>query len=134
MTSATRLLTGLLAFAVAVSVVHYTDNFVNYDAYPQSGTLPNPPAWLVLGSWFLFTAFGIAGWLWFRRGEVRKASLCLAVYAGSGLVGFVHYSVAGATDLVWWRQTHIVIDIVCGIAILTFAVWAVRNERSLHVA
>ena len=42
----------------------------------------------------------------------------------SGLIGFGHYTVPGATDMVWWRQTHVVVDIVCGIAILGFALWA----------
>src|SRR4051812_16024030 len=55
-------LRALLGVAIAVSVVHYTDNFVNYDDYPQPTSGPAPSAGLVLGSWFLFTAFAIAGY------------------------------------------------------------------------
>lgn len=40
------------------------------------------------------------------------------------LVGFGHYAIPGAADMVWWRHTHIVADIICGIAILGFALWA----------
>jgi hypothetical protein len=39
-----------------------------------------------------------------------------------------HYTVDGATDMVWWRQTHIVLDILCGIAILAFAVRLARRR------
>jgi hypothetical protein len=124
--SATRLLTGLLSFAVAASIVHYTDNYLNYDAYPQSSSVPNPSAIIVLLSWFVFTSFGIAGYVLFCRGDITRACLCLAAYSGSGLVGIGHYTVPGATDLVWWRQLHIITDIFCGVAIFAFAVWAAR--------
>ena len=44
----------LLAVAVVVSIVHYVDNTVDYDAYPQptSGPAPSQPAIAV--AWFAF--------------------------------------------------------------------------------
>jgi hypothetical protein len=124
-----RELTALLAVAVAVSVVHYTDNTVNYTDYPQSVTLPNPSQTVVFLSWFLFTAFGVAGWLLFRQGRVERACLCLAVYSGSGLVGILHYGVGGTSRFPWWRHAHIAADIACGFAVIGFAVWAVVRLR-----
>jgi len=131
--TAAHRLTILLTVAFAVSVVHYVDNTMNYEAYPVSSSIPNPSQGLVGFSWFLFTAFGIAGYVLFRRGEIRRAALLLSVYSGSGLVGIGHYTVPGATDLVWWRQAHIVADILCGVAILAFAVWSVRTLRDAEV-
>lgn len=122
----TRVLLGLLGVAFAVSAVHYTDNYVNYDAYPQPGPddLPAPSATVVGVSWFVFTAFGGLGlWLWFRD-KVTAAAAALTAYSVSGLVGFGHYTAPGATDMVWWRHTHIVVDIICGIAVFGFAIWA----------
>lgn len=122
----TRVLLWLLGVAFVVSVVHYTDNYFNYADYPQAGPddPPAPSETLVGVAWFVFTGFGILGlWLWFR-GRVAGAALALAGYSGSGLVGFGHYAIAGATDMVWWRQTHVIIDIICGITILGFALWA----------
>jgi hypothetical protein len=49
----------------------------------------------------------------------------------SGLLGFGHYTAPGAFDMVWWRQLHVVVDIVCGVAILGFALWAARNATAL---
>ncbi|MEA2670813.1 MAG: hypothetical protein QOG45_1033, partial [Chloroflexota bacterium] len=39
---AVRILSVILAIAVVASIVHYTDNYVNYQDYPQARTLPNP--------------------------------------------------------------------------------------------
>jgi hypothetical protein len=132
---ATRILLWLFGVAFVVSVVHYTDNYVNYDDYPQPGpdALVDPSAAQIGFAWFLFTAFGVLGlWLWFR-GRITAACVALTGYSVSGLIGFGHYTVSGATDMVWWRQTHVVVDIVCGLAIFGFAVWtALRGPRPVE--
>lgn len=119
----------LLGVAIAVSIVHYADNVANYDAYPVPGSGPAPSKGLVAVSWFVFTAFGLGGFAFLRRGRVSRAAACFAVYSASGLVGLGHYTVAGATSMVWWRQLHIVADIVCGVAVLCFAVWLARRRE-----
>lgn len=122
----------LMTLAVAVSVVHYADNYVNYADYPQpdaGSALPNPPAWLVGGAWFVFTAFGTLGVWLFWRGRVVGGAVSIAVYSGSGLVGIAHYLVPGATGMVWWRQAHVVADIICGVLLFAFALWAVATRR-----
>ncbi|KRC52733.1 MULTISPECIES: hypothetical protein [unclassified Nocardioides] len=131
---ATRVLCWLLGIALVVSVVHYVDNYVNYDDYPlpaDDATIPAPSAGLVAFAWFLFTAFGGIGLLlWFRR-HITTAAIFLTGYSLSGLIGILHYTVPGASDMVWWRQTHVVADIVCGAAVLGFALWAARNSSEL---
>jgi hypothetical protein len=129
-------LVALLGVAFLVSVVHYIDNYVNYDDYPQGGIgpAPAPSATLVGLGWFVFTASGAVGlWLWLR-GRVTAASFFITGYSVSGLIGFGHYAVPGATSMVWWRQAHVVTDICCGIAVFGFALWAARNARELEAA
>ena len=116
-----RTLRIVLAVAVVVSVVHYADNYVNFDDYPQPSSGPAPSQAVIGGAWFVFTAFALTGYRLYRDGRLRPAALCLAVYSGSGLVGIGHYTVAGAADMPWWRQTHVVADILCGLAVLAFA-------------
>jgi O-antigen ligase len=132
-----RTLRIVLFTAVAVSVVHYLDNYFNYADYPQpeDGLAPSKP---VIGiAWFAFTAFAIAGYRAFAHGRERLAALLLAVYSGSGLVGFGHYSV-DMSGQPWWRHAHIVADIACGIAVLAFCLWSLRRpqaeRRALHRA
>jgi len=112
--------------AVAVSIVHYTDNYFAYDQFPQASGGPSPSRTVVGASWFLFTAFGLVGYALFRGGQVRRASVFLAIYSISGIIGIGHYSAAGMTDAVWWRQAHVIADIVLGLAVFGFAVWAAR--------
>lgn len=107
-------MTGATAVAVAVSIVHYADNTINYDAYPQPTSGPAPSRGLVAVSWFGFTAFAVAGYGLLRRGP-----------------GLGHYTVAGATSMPWWRQAHIIADIACGVAVLAFSVWLVRRRPPL---
>ncbi len=116
----------VLGAAVAVSIVHYVDNVTAIEAYPRSGTLPNPSDVTIAVAWFFFTAFAIVAVVFLRRGEDRIAALCLAVYSGSGLVGIGHYSVGGTSEFPWWRHAHIVSDIVLGVAVLVMAVRLAR--------
>jgi hypothetical protein len=127
---AVRILTVLLGVAVVVSVVHYTDNYVNYHDYPRSSSLPNPSATLVLLGWFAFTIPGLIGYVAFRRAATRASLLLLALYSGSGLVGIGHYLIPGATSMPWWRQLHVCADIACGLSMFAFTIWASRLVRA----
>jgi hypothetical protein len=117
----------LLGVAIAVSVVHYVDNFANWADYPHPPSGPDPSRAVIAGAWVVFTASALAGYVLLRRGHVTAAALCLALYSGSGLVGLAHYTVEGATDMPWWRQAHVLADILCGVAVLLFAVRLVRR-------
>jgi hypothetical protein len=132
---ATSVLLAILGTAVAVSVVHYVDNYVNYVDYPVPGPdnpVPVPSATLIAVAWFVFTALGALGvWLWFRR-RITAAAVALTGYSVSGLIGFGHYTAPGAFDMVWWRQAHVVADILCGFAVLGFALWAVAHRPALE--
>jgi hypothetical protein len=125
------LVLGVTLVGVAVSAVHYLDNVVNYDSFPQADAGPSPSRSFIAVSWFVFTAVAALAVWSHRRGADALAAVCLAVYSLSGLVGLAHYTVAGATDMVWWRQAHVVADIVLGAAVLfvAFAVWRSRGSR-----
>ena len=128
---AQTLLTWLLAVAIAVSVVHYADNYFNYEDFPH-GSGPEPSAGLVLAAWFILTPLGIAGWIFFRRGDPATAGLLLMAYSFSGLVGLGHFTVGGMTEEPAWRLAHVVADIVLGAAIFAFGLWSflsVREDR-----
>lgn len=128
---ALRVLLVLFGTTFVVSVVHYVDNVVNYADYPQPGPgePPAPSATLIGAAWFLFTASGLLGIRLFRRGRIVPAAWALAGYAVSGLIGLGHYTVSGATSMPWWRQAHVVADVLCGVLILGFAVWSVVALR-----
>jgi hypothetical protein len=125
---AVRILSVIFAVAVVASIIHYTDNYVNFDDYPPAKNAPASAA-LVLGAWFAFTAVGLAGYLLFRRRPSDLALLLLAAYSGSGLIGIGHYLVPGATSMPWWRQAHVCLDVASGIAMFSFVIWAAGARR-----
>ncbi len=126
---AVKTLTGILAVALVTSIVHYTDNYLAFDQYPQSDSGPAITDDTIWIAFVVLTAAGVAGYLLYRRGQIRPAVALLAVYSVSGLVGIGHYSAPGMSELAWWRHLHIGVDIACGIAVLAFAVWSARRER-----
>src|SRR3982751_6928808 len=131
---ARRILPVLFWTAVVVSIVHYTDNFANYDDYPH-GNGPEPSAGVVLAAWFVLTPFGLAGWWLYMRGRIRTGAMLLIVYSTSGLVGIAHYTVAGMTDQPAWGQAHVIADILLGAAMFAFALWSIvslpKTDRTL---
>jgi len=117
------------AVAVGVSVVHYVDNVVNYDAYPSGDALglPPPPVGVIAASWFAFSAVALFAIISLRQGRRRRAGTLLAAYSASGLVGIGHYLVEGAVHMAWWRQLHVCVDIACGAALVYVAVSLLRS-------
>jgi len=116
----------LVLMAIAVSIVHYTDNYTAYEEYPVADSLPNPSQTVVGTAWFVFTAFALAGLYFLWNGRHRAAGISLAAYSGSGLVGIGHYLAGGTGDFPWWRHAHIVADITLGIAVFASALYLVR--------
>jgi hypothetical protein len=124
----------LLGVAFLVSIVHYVDNTVNYADYPtaEPGTAQaslTPSQTLVGAGWFIFTAFGLLGLWLLAQGRVAAAAVSIALYSGSGLVGFGHYAVPGAMDMPWWRHAHVAADIVCGLLLFGYALWMATAGR-----
>ena len=131
---ATRFLLVAFGVAVAVPVVHYVDNVVNYADYPVAepgSSVPTLSRATVAVAWFVFTACGVLALYLWRRRSIVPASVALTAYSVSGLIGVGHYTVPGATDMVWWRQAHVVADILCGLVLLGFALWAARASTRL---
>jgi hypothetical protein len=131
---AVRTLSVILAVAIFASIVHYTDNAVNFEAFtPPPDSIPSSPG-IVVGFWFAFTAAGLAGYIRFRRAPSGVALALLSFYSGSGLIGIGHYLVPDATSMPWWRQGHVLLDIASGVAVLAFTLWAARARRDLRPA
>ena len=84
----------VISVSVVLSVFHYTDNYVSIETYPQ-------PDWVtgavVIISWIVFTAFGVAGYLLHRRGNLPWAHVCLVIYSYTGLSSIGHF-LSGSPD------------------------------------
>lgn len=112
--------------AFVVSVVHYTDNYVRFDEYPNDmpDTVTRPSIWQ---AWMVFTAFGVASWLLYDRGRRQLAAVCLAVYSVSGLIGPLHYTSGALSEFDVFQHFNIATDSLAGITCLVLAVWLLTH-------
>ncbi len=131
---ALKLLNVVFLAALLSSIVHYTDNYLAFDRFPQSDSGPRITKDMVWIAWIVFTTAGVAGYVLYRRGRILLASGLLAFYSISGLIGIGHYTAGGTSALEWWRHAHIGFDFAAGLAMFAFAVWSARTFRRRQTA
>lgn len=112
----------VLVVAFVISVVHYTDNTLRFDEYPNDidhlVTRPSIPA-----AWVVFTGFAVAAWLAYDRGQRRRAAVCVGVYSLSGLIGPLHYTSGALSEFDAFQHVNIATDTLAGLACLALAWW-----------
>jgi hypothetical protein len=119
---------GLVVLAsVVLSVFHYTDNYVSIETYPQ-------PDWVtgavVIVSWIVLTAFGVAGYLLYRNGSIPWAHVCLVVYSYTGLSSIGHFLYGSPDEFTTRGLVSASIDITLGALVLAITVWSILAHRS----
>lgn len=113
----------ILATAFVVSVVHYADNYVRFDRYALNPDSPIREPILIVVGWLLFTAFGVAGYVAYRRRRWWPTVALTALYSLSGLVSLVHYTDASPSAFDGAQNTLIVADVVAGVGVVGLALW-----------
>jgi hypothetical protein len=112
--------------SVLLTAFHFTDNYVSIETYPQ-------PDWVtgavVLVSWPLLTAFGVAGYVLYRRGWFGAANACLLVYAYTGLSSLGHFLSGSPGEFTTRGLVSVLIDGVAGSAVLAVTVWSILARR-----
>jgi hypothetical protein len=112
--------------SVLLTAIHFTDNYVSIETYPQ-------PDWVtgavVLVSWPLFTAFGVAGYLLYRRGRFATAHAFLLVYSYTGISSLGHFLSGSPDEFTTRGVVSVLIDGVAGFAVLAVAVWSILARR-----
>jgi len=119
----TNWLRAILLGTLVISIVHYVDNTVRYSDY-TGGKEVLVARWMVPAGWVLFTGFGLAGYLYFRRARWSPAALCLAVCSVGGLIDPAHFRDVSPSDFDALQITFITLNfLIGGIALFAFAVW-----------
>ena len=122
----TAIVGAVVGASIAITAFHFTDNYVSIDTYPQ-------PDWVteavVLISWPLLTAFGVAGYLLYRRGSFAVASACLLVYAYTGLSSLGHFLSGGPSEFTTRGLVSVLLDGAAGSAVLVVALWSIAAQR-----
>jgi hypothetical protein len=114
---------GLVVLAsVLLTAFHFTDNYVSIETYPQ-------PDWVtraaVLIAWPLFTAFGVAGYLLYRRGRFYLAHAFLLAYSYTGISSLGHFLSGSPDEFTTRGLVSVLLDGAAGAAVLGVTVWSV---------
>ena len=128
----TNALRVILAATIAISIVHYTDNTIRYDVY-TGGKSTYIKKWMIPVSWVLFTAAGLAGYVYFRRARWTRAAVCLALSSVGGLVDVGHFTSVSPSDFDAYELVFIFADFVIGgLVLFGFVVWITQTRVPLE--
>ena len=118
------LLAGILVASAVSTAVHYTDNYVFMEAYPQ-------PPWVtrlgIVAGWIVLTSVGALGYWLYRQGHRNLAYACLLVYSVTGLSTLGHYVYGGCSAFSTKTHVLIVTDGLTGLAVVGFVVWSAHG-------
>lgn len=116
----------VLVASVVLTTVHYSDNYLNFDSYPQPESLQR---WHVYAGWLVLTAIGVAGYALYERGHALPSYVCLVVYSYTGLSSLGHYLYGSMGEFTAKQHVFIAVDGLAGAAVITFVVWSVLMRR-----
>lgn len=123
------LLPSLLIVSVVSTSIHYTDNFLFFEKYPQ-------PEWITLPSiyisWIILTAIGVAGY-WLYRKRFWLAYVCLVIYSLTGLSSLGHYFYGAMSEFSAKMHLFIWTDGLSGLAVLGFTLWSGLIRKVLRI-
>lgn len=116
-----RLLKVLLLASLITTFIHFTDNYLNFEHYPQ-------PAWItpagVYRSWIIWTVSAIVGFGLYQRGQFGWSYLCLVFYSFCGISSLGHYLYGHMSEFSPKMHFFILADGIAGFAILGFTIWS----------
>lgn len=111
----------LLIINIISTILHYTDNFLNFALYPA-------PYWMnmhhVYLAWIGLTPFAIIGYLLYINRKYWLAYLCLFIYSNAGAGSMGHYFYGSITDMSLKMNVSIILDVIAGISLDLFLFWS----------
>jgi CHASE2 domain-containing sensor protein len=120
--------------AMALTVIHFTDNAVNVDDYPKAGWQPDWFEWVVVAGWFLYSAIGAAGYRFYRDGRYQAAHVSLIVYGLAVASSLAHFLYGSPADLPAFSAVSVFVDFVAGLAVIGVALWSRVARRPARAA
>lgn len=117
-----RLLKILLIASIISTAIHFTDNYLFIEQYPQPDWITAP---LIYQSWLILTAVGISGYWLYKYRRFWLAYGCLLIYSFTGLASPGHYFYGTMSQFSAKMHLFIWTDGLTSLAILGFTFWSV---------
>jgi hypothetical protein len=115
------LLKSLLIACIVSTAIHFTDNYLYMEKYPQPNWITPSSIYI---SWMTWTAIGIAGYWLYRSERFWLSYLCLTVYSFCGLASLGHHLYGAMSEFSVKMHFFIATDGLTGLAILGFTLWS----------
>lgn len=112
----------LFLAALAVSIAHYMDTWLRYDAYALNPNTPIRP-WMMPVGWTIFTVVGFGALVQVTRRQWWPATVLFAIYSLSGLIMAMHYVDAPPGDYNGTQNVMILVQLAAGVVMLGTAGW-----------
>jgi hypothetical protein len=129
-----RLLKTLLITSIISTAIHFADNYLFIEQYPQPNWITAPS---IYQSWLILTAVGITAYWLYKYQKFWLAYGCLLIYSFTGLASPGHYLYGSLSQFSMKMHIFILTDGLTGLAILGFIIWSAlilkqwRRETSL---
>ena len=125
----TKTVRNVVAATIAVTLFHFTDNFISIDTYPAPAWQPDWFEWVVLASWPIFTAVGVLAYRAYRDGTYPRAHVALIAYSYTGLISLGHFTSGSPDEFTTRGLVSIAIDAIAGTAVLLTALRSIVARR-----
>ena len=113
--------------SIVLTAFHYTDNAINIDSYgPVLAFFTTATVFL---TWSLFTALGIAAYLFYRVQRYELANPLLLAYSFAGLIDLAHFVTISPAALTTRGLISVLIDLTIGTAVLVVAIRSILAQR-----
>lgn len=108
----------LLIANIVAMILHFTDNFIFLDSYPQPDGIK---AEGVILYWIIMTVVGVVGYFLYRR-LYYSSCLCLYAYSAMTIVSVGHYFYAPVWKLSL-KMNAFLVEIFTALALAGFTFW-----------
>jgi hypothetical protein len=115
---------------IGLSLIHFTDNAINVDTYPEAGWQPDWFEYLVVAGWILYTAVGVAGYRLYQRGRFGAANACLLIYGYLIASSLGHFLYGSPDELTTRGLISVFVDVAAGLAVMAVALWSILARRA----
>ena len=123
-------LLSILIFNIAITSMHYTDNAIFLEDYPE-------PSWIttsgVFISWVIMTSIAIMSYWLYARQNFWSSYLFLSIYSITGLSSPAHYLYGELSQFSVKMHAFIWSDVVAGLLVLGFVIWSILIARQWRI-
>jgi hypothetical protein len=120
----------VVAGTILLTAFHFTDNIVNVDTYPRQEEISATAVQVAaLIFWPLFAAFGVIGYLLYRRGRISPAHAYLLAFSFLGLVSLGHFTAASPDKLTTRGLISVIMDAIAGFTVVGTVAWSILARR-----